>query len=76
MNATPPRPELTRTEAAKIAGKKPYRLHCSHCNGRVRWRLVTDTAFDPPAWWSAPLKCSHCGVKARPGETIATTIYD
>ncbi len=67
---------LSRTEAAKIAGRKPYAIHCTHCGGRVRWRLVMDTAFDPPAWWSAPLKCGHCGVKAPKGETIWTTILD
>ena len=72
----PYRPELTRTEAAKIAGKKPYTLYCSRCGGRVRWRLVIDAAFDPAAWWSPPLKCSHCGVKALKGETISTTILD
>lgn len=68
--------ELSRAEATKIAGKRPYPLYCSGCNGRVRWRLVIDTEYEPAAEWRYPLKCSHCGIKAPKGESISVTILD
>ena len=67
---------LNRSDAIKIAGKRPYPLYCSRCGGRVRWRLKIDEQYDPQAEWSYPLRCSHCGVKASPGESIAVTILD
>ncbi len=50
----------------------PYPIVCARCDGRLRWRRITDKRYDPPEELRAPARCSHCGVKAEPG---ALTIW-